>query len=473
MYSVIAILCVIKALTIGISFTQVFVHRHEAANGRTSCISQHIMGFNEKKEVVHQLVPASASSAQKTKSWRDVVNKSRSLLTLIDLAGHEKYLKTTIAGLTGCYPDFALVVVGANMGVTKMTKEHLGCVIALDLPLICVITKTDIAPDNVLQQTKKTLVRILESKGARRKAIEVRSEKDVDTCVANLSSKICPMFLVSSVNGTGLEFLYSYLSRLRPLNEMLREQSLTSPVEFSIDETFVVTGVGLILSGTVLQGTLDTSAELVMGPFGTGEFKKVQVKSIHCKRTPVEVCTAGNSCAISVRLVNRREQLRRIDVRRGMVIVDPAINPRSVRRFLAEVLVLHHPTTIKLGYQAVIHCGIIRQTATMTRILRDEFLRTGDRAQVEFKFIMRPEYIKPGQVLIFREGNTKGVGRVVKILEDDEDSAEALAAVSAAAAAAAAAGALPAVGGVAVDLAIPAPSAAVDAGVEANPNDTK
>ena len=49
-------------------------------------------------------------------------------MTFVDLAGHEKYLKTTVFGLTGHLPDFCLIVVGSNAGVIGMAKEHLGLV---------------------------------------------------------------------------------------------------------------------------------------------------------------------------------------------------------------------------------------------------------------------------------------------------------------------------------------------------------
>jgi GTPase len=62
-------------------------------------------------------------------------------LQLIDLAGHEKYLKTTIFGLTGMMPDIGLVIVGANMGVKVMTKEHLAVAGALGIPVAVVLTK--------------------------------------------------------------------------------------------------------------------------------------------------------------------------------------------------------------------------------------------------------------------------------------------------------------------------------------------
>jgi GTP-binding protein 1 len=60
-----------------------------------------------------------------------------------------RYLKTTIGGMTGHLPDYCMLLIGANMGVTRMTKEHLGLALALRLPLIVVITKIDMCPEHV------------------------------------------------------------------------------------------------------------------------------------------------------------------------------------------------------------------------------------------------------------------------------------------------------------------------------------
>jgi hypothetical protein len=86
-------------------------------------------------------------------------------------------LQTTVAGLTGCFPDYVIVVVGANMGVLKMTKEHLGVAIALDIPVIVAVTKVDMCPPNVLEHTKKDLFRILKSNGAKKTPFHVRNEQ--------------------------------------------------------------------------------------------------------------------------------------------------------------------------------------------------------------------------------------------------------------------------------------------------------
>jgi len=69
------------------------------------------------------------------------------------LCGHEKYLKTTMFGLSGLFPHYAMLVVGANMGVSRMTKEHIGIAIALKIPMFVILTKIDLAPDNVYNDT--------------------------------------------------------------------------------------------------------------------------------------------------------------------------------------------------------------------------------------------------------------------------------------------------------------------------------
>ncbi|VEL15117.1 unnamed protein product [Protopolystoma xenopodis] len=90
------------------------------------------------------------------------------VITFIDLAGHERYLKTTVFGMTGYAPDFAMLMVGANSGVIGMTKEHLGLALALGVPVFVVIAKIDMCPPNILQETTNLLLRILKSPGCRK-----------------------------------------------------------------------------------------------------------------------------------------------------------------------------------------------------------------------------------------------------------------------------------------------------------------
>lgn len=408
----------------GSARTRVFRHQHEETNGRTSCISQHILGFDASSAVVHQTVAASAAPAAKTKSWQSVVKKSTSVMTFIDLAGHEKYLKTTIAGLTGSYPHYACVLVGANMGVSKMTKEHLGIAVALEIPLFVVVTKVDIAPENVLKRTLKQLYKILRHPQAGKMPIMMRKEEDVATCLGDtgiLLPRICPIFLCSSVKGTNIELLTTFLSKVHPTklyfgDSNIDEKELHKDVntEIQIDETFVVTGVGTVVSGVVQSGCLVANTQLLLGPFSDGAFHPVVIRSIHVKRTPVASAKVGVGCAIAIRAVDRKHPIKRSQIRRGMALVHPHLNPLPVHAFKAEVLILHHPTTIKNRYQSVIHCGSIRQSAELL-LENDNPLRTGDKALITFVFLYQPEFMHAGSTIIFREGSTKGIGRVTEV----------------------------------------------------------
>lgn len=62
----------------------------------------------------------------------------------------------------------------------------------------------------------------------------------------------------------------------------------------------------------------------------------------------------------------------------------------------------------------MLHVGPVSQTCAIIDVDRP-FIRTGDRANVAFRFVQRPEYLAPGDRLIFREGRTKGLGIVKSV----------------------------------------------------------
>ena len=96
-------------------------------------------------------------------------------------------LKTTMFGLVGLMPDYSMIIVGANMGVSRMTKEHLGISLALRVPIFIVITKIDIAPPEIYEKTKETLIKILRSPGCSRIPVVVRPEDDLTTLSDNIA----------------------------------------------------------------------------------------------------------------------------------------------------------------------------------------------------------------------------------------------------------------------------------------------
>eukprot|EP00483_Globobulimina_turgida_P005326 UN05336 len=124
---------------------------------------------------------------------------------------------------------------------------------------------------------------------------------------------------------------------------------------------------------------------------------------------------AGQSCSASFRFVKREEVVDRIMIRKGMVAVsDETSKPKPVWAFTATILVLHHPTTINEGYQPVVHCGNIRQTATICKMSKPR-LRSGDSALIDMKFLCQPEFLHSGRAVIIREGSTKCIGKVIQL----------------------------------------------------------
>ncbi len=384
----------------GLTRVNVFRHKHEVETGRTSSISQQILGFDSKGEIVNYNLLGS-------QSWTKIIEGSAKVLTFIDLGGHEKYLKTTLFGLTGHLPDYALLVVGSNMGVVGMTKEHLGIVLALKVPVIIVITKIDICPKHILKQTTDNLMKLLKLPGSNKIPIIIRNEDDIIVSAKNLlSGRIAPIFLVSNVTGENLALLRKFLNIL-PANKKW-EEFIDKHSEFHIDETYSVTGVGTIVAGTLLSGSVTIDDILQLGPDENGKFKDVKIKSIHNKRLPVKRVVAGQTATFALR------RIQRTAVRKGMVLLDQQIIPKVAQEFEAEVLILYHSTTIQKNYQAVIHCGTIRQTAKIIDMNKD-VIRTGDKAMVRFRFMYYPEYLKEGTKILFREGRTKGIGKITKI----------------------------------------------------------
>ncbi|KAG0220971.1 hypothetical protein BGW41_007390, partial [Actinomortierella wolfii] len=380
-----------------------FRHRHEIESGRTSSVGMEILGFDAKSVEVPSQV------AGRPAPWDEICAKSAKVLSFIDLAGHEKYLKTTVFGMTGCAPDFVMLMVGSNAGIVGMTKEHLGLSLALGVPVLVVITKIDMCPTNVLESTVKQLTKILKSAGCRKIPMFVKSNEDVVVTASHfVSDRICPIFQVSNVTGEGIDLLKKFLNILPVSTKYNKDE----PVEYQITDTFSVPFVGTVVSGVVMNGVVHAGDQLYMGPDGNGHFQLVTVKSIQRKRLNVPVACAGQSASFGLK------KIRRSTIRKGMVMLDGHMNPppKGCREFEAEVLVLYHSTTIGHKYQAMLHCGAVRQTARVIAMDKPEqILRTGDRATVRFQFL-HPAFLKVGARLIFREGRTKGIGKVSKII---------------------------------------------------------
>lgn len=299
-----------------------FRHKHEIESGRTSSVGMEIMGFDTRGEIVASNVPG------RKLSWEEIGSRSAKVISFTDLAGHERYLRTTVFGLLSSSPNYCLLMVAANNGLIGMSKEHLGIALALNVPVMVVITKIDICPPQILQETITQLTRILKSPGARKIPIFIKNRDDtVQTATQFVSQRICPIFQVSNVTGECLDLVRTFLNIL-PHHGHYDAQA---PFEFHVNDTFSVPFVGTVVSGVVKSGAIHAGDTILIGPDSVGHFTTTSIRSIERKRITAPVCSAGQSASFALR------RIRRKDVRKGMVVLPKLDTPPKVyREFVAE-----------------------------------------------------------------------------------------------------------------------------------------
>jgi GTPase len=410
----------------GSARTLVMKHPHEQTSGRTSSITLNFMRtyFNSIEELNDKENKQFYDYDKKTTTIKHKINKNKNntsnegyknekVINLIDLAGHEKYLKTTIRGINGCLVDYVCILVGANSGIQRMTKEHLGVVLGLNIPIIIVITKIDMAPKNILKETIQSVKTIFHKRNM--KTMNMNDTSDIKIMKEFYKSgnykSIIPIFKLSSVSGEGLPNFKQFVFNLDPYKRYeLKEKQ--SP-HFIIESTYQIRGIGIVVSGTMKDGIIKRGDILKLGPY-KGEFINVVIKSIHNNfKEDVNELRAGEGGCFAVKMTshNNKIDFRRTLIKKGMRIMK---HVKFFYEFEAEVLILHHPTTIRANYQPTIHCGTITQTAKICSMEQD-IMRTGDRSTIKFRFMHRPEYIEKNNYLVFREGQTKGIGRVINV----------------------------------------------------------
>ena len=366
------------------------VQPHEVERGLSADLSYAVYGFADGG-AVHMDNPHRKSDRAR------IVEEADRLVSFVDTVGHEPWLRTTIRGLVGQRLDYGLLVVAADDGPTKTTREHLGILLAMELPTIVAITKADTVADDRLAAVEREVERLL--RDVDRTPLSV-ARYGVEAAVEELSDSVVPVLRTSAVTMDGLDDLDAMFERLPKTTTHDR-----GDFRMYIDRTYSVAGVGAVASGTIDSGSVEPGDELLLGPMPDGSFRDVEVRSIEMHHHRVDRATAGRIVGMALKGVEEAE------VERGMALLPRGADPTAVRSFEAEVMVLNHPTRIRDGYEPVVHL----ETASEAVIFHPEGgqLLPGDTgtATVEFKF--RPYLVEAGQRFVFREGQSKGVGTVL------------------------------------------------------------
>ncbi|WP_290819401.1 GTP-binding protein [Halovivax sp.] len=367
------------------------VQPHEVERGLSADLSYAVYGFDEDG-------PVHVRNPNRKADRAGVVEEADRLVSFVDTVGHEPWLRTTIRGLVGQKLDYGLLVVAADDGPTRVTREHLGVLLATDLPTIVAITKVDAVAAERVEEVEREVERLLREVDKSPLAV---SRHGVDAAVEEIGDTVVPVVRTSAVTMDGLGTLDELFDRLP------KTAGEDGEFRMYVDRTYSVTGVGAVASGTIKSGEVEAGDELLVGPMPDGRFREVEVRSIEMHYHRVDKAQAGRIVGIALKGIKESA------LERGMVLLPADADPAPVREFEAEVMVLNHPTRIGDGYEPVVHLETIGEAAAF---YPDEGrLVPGDTGETRVRFKFRPYLVEEGQKFVFREGRSKGVGTVTDV----------------------------------------------------------
>jgi GTPase len=425
-------------------------HEHERISGVTSSITHEILGYTSGGKLVR-------SSDDSLLSWEQITQMSSKIIHFLDTCGSPKYLRTTIQGITGYGPDYAMLCISAGKGggVTQATLDHLELLLQWNIPFFICVTKKDLAKVPRIFKFVQILEHWIASEPINGEA-KIIYENDRQGIISASQSfsryissskpghkRIVPVFFTSCTAPVdGIDELHLFLNLLPkpPTNTMSGPTRLGIEAVFWKDKDDRVAVKNEVIIGGVLRGksnlSLDPARIWKLGPYAKGQFRKVRIKSIQRERVPSATLESGQAGAVAIENVVPGEEFARSEVRKGMVLIEDDGQPiKAVYGFTAEVFVMAHPNVLRPGkheYQA--HSFSTRSPVRVDAVTpehdvnlnadepeeegRAEELARKQRGQAHFVFIKGPEWITVGaDVLITDDAGTRVSGKIISVDE--------------------------------------------------------
>ncbi|MDX7951521.1 selenocysteine-specific translation elongation factor [Lichenihabitans sp. Uapishka_5] len=215
----------------------------------------------------------------------------------VDVPGHERFVHTMLAGASGI--DLALLVVAADDGVMPQTREHVAILDLLGIRRgVVALSKADLAD------------------AARRAAVEA----EIAALLAPTGLRGATVVPVSTITGEGVEALRQRLA------EAERDTAAAAPdgaFRLAVDRCFTLAGAGVVVTGTVLSGTVNVGDRVVVSPSGL----PARVRSIHAQNRPADRGMAGQRCALNL----AGEAVGKDAIARGDVVLTPGLHAPTER----------------------------------------------------------------------------------------------------------------------------------------------
>ncbi|HEY4182856.1 MAG TPA: selenocysteine-specific translation elongation factor [Kofleriaceae bacterium] len=338
-------------------------------------------------------------------AWLDLGGRR---LAVVDVPGHERFVKSMVAGATGI--DAVLLVIAADEGVMPQTREHLAICDLLGVRrAIVALTKSDLVDADGLEL----------------------ATMDVREALAGTTIESAPIVPVSAKSGAGLDDLRAQIAALA---DALPARAQSGPFRLPIDRVFSVKGHGTVVTGTILGGSVGVGDELeVVGPRGVS----ARVRGLEVHGAAIERAVAGQRAAINLGGVAVD------DLARGDLLASPG---QVAGSHILDVELKLLPSAAPLGARTkvLVHHATQQVLATLALVPPQKTLAPGATGLAQIRVPRAtPLGALPGDRVIVRgfvatrtHGTTIAGGTVLRVLapkaRNKTDHAAAVAAFAAA-----------------------------------------
>jgi selenocysteine-specific elongation factor len=258
-------------------------------------------------------------------------------LGIVDVPGHEKFVRHMVAGATGI--DIVALVVAADEGVMPQTREHLEiCELLKVKQGLVVLTKTDVVED----ADWLDLV-----------------QEDIRDFLQGTFLASAPIIPVSAATGEGLEQL---LEKLQILSESVEARASSGDFRLAVDRVFTMKGFGTVVTGTAISGKTETGETLLVYP----QMLKTKVRGIQVHNREVREAVSGQRTAINL------QGLEKAALERGNVLATP---DSLVSSYMVDVRLQHlenAPRVLKNRAKIRFHTGTSEIIGTLILLDTDE-----------------------------------------------------------------------------------------------------
>ena len=287
-------------------------------------------------------------------------------ISIIDVPGHEKFVKNMLAGIGGI--DLVLLIVGLDEGIMPQTAEHFDILKMLKIKQgIVVLTKDDLVED----EDWKALV-----------------EEDVKEFLSGSFMEDAPIIRVSSYTGKNIEELKKLIGE--ELEKLPERDILPDAFRLPVDRVFTIEGHGTVITGTLMEGSVAVGDEIEIYP----EETPVKVRNVQVHGENTDRAYAGQRTAINLAGVKKS------DVNRGDVLAAPGSLKNSLMVDAAVEMFEDTARTLLDGSRVHFYCGSSESLAKVVLMDR-EFLDKGSHGYAQLR-LETPVAVKKGDRFIIR-----------------------------------------------------------------------